>query len=68
MKVKYKYMPHEIRNIWNLGKKLTENQYIYIKIKKGILGLKQAALLAYENLKNWLIPWGYEPIPAKVGL
>lgn len=31
-------------------------------------GLKQAALLAYEHLKNCLKPYGYEPIPGTAGL
>ena len=31
-------------------------------------GLKQAALLAYKNLKNSLVPYGYYPIQGTVGL
>ena len=31
-------------------------------------GLKQAAILAYCHLKNWLEPYGYEPITGTVGM
>ena len=42
--------------------------YIYIKIKKGMPSLKQAALLAYEYLKNSLAPYRYHPITSIVRL
>ena len=35
MKVRIKYIPKDIRIQYNLDKKLTEDRYIYIKIKKG---------------------------------
>jgi hypothetical protein len=42
--------------------------YIYIRIKKGMYGLKQAAILAYEHLVNQLAPHGYHPCPYTTGL
>lgn len=39
------------------------DEHIYIKISKGMYGLKQAAVLAYKNLIKNLTPFGYEPIP-----
>ena len=36
--------------------------------KKGMYGLKQAAVLAYNNLVNNLREHGYAPIPQTVGL
>ena len=38
------------------------------KIQKGMPGLKQAAILAYQHLKNSLGPYGYNPIEGTVGL
>ena len=68
MRVKYKYIPIDIRRRYNLDAKVAENDYIYIKIKKGMPGLRQAALLAYKHLKNSLQPYGYFPVPGTVGL
>ena len=41
---------------------------VYIRIKKGMYGLKQAALLAYKKLVNQLAPHGYSPLPFSLGL
>ena len=68
MKVNYKYIPKDIRARYNLDMKVTSDGWIYIMIKKGMPGLKQAAILAYRHLKNCLEPFGYEPIPGTVGL
>ena len=35
---------------YNLQSKMNSTEYVYIKIKKGTYGLKQAAVLAYDNL------------------
>ena len=59
MRVKYKYILQDIRLKYNLDKKVTANGYIYIKIQKDILGLKQVAILAYQYLKLCLEPFGY---------
>ena len=40
MKTYYKYVPQDIRKIDYLDSKVTNNDYIYIKIKKGMPGLK----------------------------
>ena len=47
MKIHYKYFPEDIRIKYNLDSKLSSDGYIYIKIKKGMYGLKQAAVMAY---------------------
>ena len=44
------------------------DSYIYIKIQKGILELKQAAILVFEHLKSCLEPFRYELIKGTVGL
>ena len=68
MRVQYKYIPNDIRHRYNLNSKVTSDGYIYIKIQKGMPGLKQAAILAYRHLKNCLEPFGYQPIPGTIGL
>ena len=62
MKVKYKYIPSDIRKRYNLDSKVIANGYLHIKIHKIIPELKQAAILAYEYLKNCLEPFWYESI------
>ena len=60
MKVQTKYFPTDISEYYNLHDK-EHNGYIYIKIQKGMYGLKQAAVLAYKNLIKNLAPFGYAP-------
>ena len=67
MRIHRKYIPQDIIDKYHLETKFN-NDYIYVKIKKGMYGLKQAAILAYEHLVNNLKPHGYEPIPHTVGL
>ena len=67
MKVAYKYFPANIRHKYNLQEKVHQG-YIYMKIKKGMYGLKQTAILAYETVYNLLTPSGYTPILGSLGL
>ena len=54
MKVQYKHFPEDIQAKYHLDNKVTESGHIYIKIKKGMYGLKQAVILAYKQLeKMW---------------
>ena len=68
MKVQYKHIPLDIRHQYNLEQKVTADNCIYIRIKKGMYGLKQAAILAYTQLKEKLLPHGYTPVTGTVGL
>ena len=67
MKIPTKYIPPDMISKYNLQTKI-KNGYVYCKIKKGIYGLKQAVLLAYNFLKQNLEPHGYFPIPHTTGL
>ena len=44
------------------------NGYIYGRIKKGMYVLKQAAVLAFDSLKQNLKSFRYEPIPHTNGM
>jgi hypothetical protein len=68
MRIKYKYFPEAIRKQYNLDRFVSSDGYIYIRIKKGMYGLKQAAILAYKHLVNQLAPYGYHPCPHTTGL
>ena len=68
MKIKLKYFPPDIISMYNLHDKVHSDGYVYIKIKKGMYGLKQAAILAYEQLVTNLKQHGYRPLPHTTGM
>jgi hypothetical protein len=68
MRIRYKYFPADIRQRYGLESLLANDDYIYIRIKKGMYGLKQAAILAYKHLVNQLAPHGCHPCPYTTGL
>ena len=68
MKVSYAHIPADIKEKYNLATKVTPSGHIYIKIKKGMYGLKQAAILAYQHLKSTLEPQGYYHVPGTIGM
>jgi hypothetical protein len=68
MRIKYKYFPQAVRKQYDLDRFLAPDDHIYIRIRKGMYGLKQAALLAYKHLVNQLAPYGYRPCPYTTGL
>jgi hypothetical protein len=53
--------------IYNL-KALDGDRWVYIKIRKGMLGLKQAGLLSNQLLQKRLAPFGYYPARHTPGL
>ena len=68
MRIHYRYFPQEIREQCNLESKVAADGYIYVKIKKGMYGLKQVAVLAYDQLVEHLAPHGYYPCPQTTGI
>jgi hypothetical protein len=68
MRVHIKHLPQDIIDQYHLNEKVTSDGWVYIEIRKGMYGLKNAAILAYKNLKQVLAPFGYRPIQGTVGL
>ena len=68
MKVPFTYFPDDIIDKYNLRNIKHSDGYVYIKIIKGMYGLKQAAILAYKNLSKLLIGAGYIPIATSQGM
>ena len=71
---RYKYaripiheIPMEIRIQYELHL-FEANGYIYFEVRKGMYGLPQAGLIAYEALKEHLAPHGYKPCRHTPGL
>ena len=68
MRLPFKWFPQDIIEKYNLSKLVTKDGFIYIKIKRGMYGLRQAAILAYKQLVKNLEPYGYYPIPHTIGM
>jgi hypothetical protein len=59
--------PEEIIQKYNLNA-LAIDGWVYIEIRKGMYGLKQAGLLANQLLQTRLVPFGYYPARHNPGL
>jgi hypothetical protein len=69
MRVHRKYIPQEIYDAYNLGPDYFDSKgYAYLEIRKGMYGLKEASVLAYDQLKEHLAPYGYAPVRVTPGL
>jgi hypothetical protein len=67
MKMLVSRFPEEIIQKYNI-KALAVNGWVYIEIRKGMYGLKQAGLLANQFLQTRLAPFGYYPARHTLGL
>ena len=61
MRIPWNIIPNDIIRRYNLTEK-RHGDYVYVKITKGMYGLKQAAILAYKQLCDHLASHGYTPI------
>lgn len=68
MKIHRRHIPPDIFEQYKLIDIVTPDGFVYVKIKKGMYGLKQAAILAYQHLVNNLAPHGYTPCKYSLGL
>jgi hypothetical protein len=67
MKMLLSRFPEEIVQKYNLNA-LYVDGWVYIEIRKGMYGLKQAVLLANQLLQTGLAPFGYYPVRHTPGL
>ena len=63
-----RYFLGDIWKQYNIEELIEEDGYVYVMIKKGMYGLKQAAILAYKFLVKLLAPHGYRPCPSTTSL
>ena len=68
MKLHKSELPTDILEQYNATDHMDKNEYVYFQINKGMYGLKQAAILAYKQLKTNLAKFGYHPIPHSNGM
>jgi len=68
MKIHSKYFSDKFRKIYSLHNKINKDGYVYCEIRKGMYGLKQAAILAYKQLLTNLKKHGYSPCEGSSGI
>jgi hypothetical protein len=69
MQVHPRYVPQEVIDEYELTNDYFNLKvYIYLKIRKGVYGLKEAAIFDYDQLKAHLAPHGYARVHFTPGL
>ena len=62
MRLPLALIPTEVIAQYNLND-ITNDNYVYMEIRKSMPGLKQAGIIAYARLKDHLLKHGYKPVP-----
>ena len=62
IRIQWKHIPEDIKRKYNLYDKKASDGYVYVNIKKGMYGLKQAAILVFNNVVKNLSQSGYSQI------
>lgn len=69
VRVHRKYVPQEIIDAYELTDDHFDSRgFIYLEIQKGVYGLKEASILAYQQLCEHLSKYDYFPVPCTPGL
>ena len=68
MRIHYKHFPQDIKEMYNIDDLKAPDDYVYVRIKRGMYGLKQAAILAFEFLVQNLSNYGYKPVPHSLSI
>ena len=68
MKIHSKYFSDKFRSIYHLHNKIYQDGYVYCEIRKGMYGLKQAAIIAYKQLVSNLKRHGYSHCEGNSGI
>ena len=62
MRIHLKYTPHEVVVEYSLLPIADLSGYVYVEIRKGMYGLKEAGIIAYKRLVRNLKPHSYTPV------
>ena len=69
MRLHRRYVTQEIINEYAITDNFFDSKgYVYLEIRKGMYGLKEAAILAYEQLREHLSKSGYVPMKHTPGV
>ena len=62
MRIPLKIIPKEIIDAYDLKVLVEDQGWIYMRIKKCMYGLKQAGIIANQELVKHMAPFGYHPV------
>ena len=68
MKIQISVIPQEIINKYSLLAIVDNKVFVYIKIVKGMYGLKQAIIITHQEIIKHLAPYGYHLVKYTPGL
>ena len=68
MRIHLKDIPNEVIIEYSLLPFADSSGYVYLKIRKGVYGLKEAGIIAYKRLVRNLQPHSYAPVAHTPGL
>ena len=68
MKNRLRHIPIDIQQRYNIKSIATHDGIVFVRIEKGMYGLRNAAILAYNNVKTNLAKFGYTPVEGTVGI
>ena len=68
MRIHSKYFTPKFCDVYKLHNKINSDGYVYCIIQRGMYGLKQAAILAYQQLVKKLQLFGYHLVDGTTGL
>ena len=68
MKMHISIIPQEVIDQYKLQTLADPTGWVYIKICKGMYGLKQAGIITNQELQEHLAPYGYLPVHHTPGL
>ena len=62
MHIPLRIIPQDIFDAYNLTSLVDEQGWIYIRIEKGMYGIKQAGIIANQELLKHMALFGYHPV------
>ena len=68
MRIPLKVIPQEIIYTYDLKSLVDYQVWIYVRIEKGMYGLKQAGIIANQELVKHMAPFRYHPVNRTPGL
>ena len=68
MRIPLKIVPQEIIDAYNLTSLVGNQGWIYMRIEKGMYGLKQDGIISNQELVKHMAPFWYHPVQHIPGL
>ena len=68
MRIPLKIIPQEIIDAYNITELIDDQGWIYMRIEKGMYGLKKAGIISNQELVKHMAPFGYHPVQQTPGL